>query len=73
MAGRKGCPDLLRRNEPAVLDERMRLGDLEGGVVASAFTPTVSVVSGGLLCLGGVAVIALMVPRFARWRIGDPP
>jgi MFS family permease len=50
-----------------------RLGDLEGGLVASAFTPTVSVVSGGLLCLAGVAVIAVTVPRFARWRVGDPP
>lgn len=50
-----------------------RLGDLEGGLVASAFTPTISVVSGGLLCLVGVAVIATTVPRFARWRVGDPP
>ena len=50
-----------------------RLGDLEGGLVASAFTPTVSVVSGGLLCLAGVGVIATTVPRFARWRVGDPP
>jgi hypothetical protein len=50
-----------------------RLGDLEGGLIASAFTPAISVVSGGLLCLAGVAVIASAVPRFARWRIGDPP
>ncbi len=50
-----------------------RLGDLEGGLVASAFTPTISVVSGGLLCLAGVAAIATMVPRFARWHVGDPP
>ncbi|HUI47099.1 MAG TPA: MFS transporter [Acidimicrobiia bacterium] len=50
-----------------------RLGDFEGGLVAAAFTPTVSVVSGGLLCLAGVALIATTVPRFARWRAGDPP
>jgi MFS family permease len=50
-----------------------RLGDLEGGLVASAFTPTVSVVSGGLLCLVGVGIIAAKVPRFARWHVGDPP
>ena len=49
-----------------------RLGDLEGGLVASAFTPTISVVSGGLLCLVGVGVIAAAVPRFATWRTGDP-
>jgi MFS family permease len=50
-----------------------KLGDVEGGVVASVFTPTISVVSGGLLCLAGTAVIASAVPRFARWRMGDPP
>ena len=50
-----------------------RLGDLESGLVASIFTPTVSVVSGGLLCLAGVATIALKVPRFAQWTTGDPP
>jgi len=50
-----------------------RVGDFEGGVVASIFTPEVSVVSGGLLCLLGVVVIATTVPRFARWRVGDPP
>ena len=40
--------------------------------VASIFTPEVSVVSGGLLCLAGVGVIAAPVPRFARWRVGRP-
>lgn len=50
-----------------------RLGDLESGVVASMFTPTIAVVSGGLLCLAGVGVIAAKVPRFARWTAGDPP
>jgi MFS family permease len=50
-----------------------RLGDLESGLVASIFTPTVSVVSGGLLCLAGVATIAVKVPRFAQWTTGDPP
>jgi MFS family permease len=50
-----------------------RVGDLEGGVVASIFTPTISVVSGGLLCLAGVALIATLVPRVARWHMGDPP
>jgi MFS family permease len=50
-----------------------RLGDFEAGIVASAFTPTVSIISGGVLCLVGVGVIAGFVPRFARWTPGDPP
>jgi MFS family permease len=49
-----------------------RLGDFEAGLVASAFTPTVSVVSGGVLCIAGVAVLALAVPEFARYRAGAP-
>jgi MFS family permease len=49
-----------------------RLGDLEGGIVASVFTPTVSVVSGGVICAVGVLVFAALVPAFARYRVGDP-
>jgi hypothetical protein len=49
-----------------------RLGDLEAGLVASAFTPTISVVSGGLACIAGVLVIGVMIPQFARYRVGDP-
>lgn len=47
-----------------------RLGDFEAGLVAQAFTPTVSVVSGGLLCVVGAAVLALMVPEFRRYHAG---
>jgi MFS family permease len=49
-----------------------RLGDFEAGTVASLFTPTISIVTGGLACLVGVAVLALVVPEFARYRVGDP-
>jgi MFS family permease len=70
-------PDALRGRLSAmnifVVAGGPRLGDLEAGLVATAFTPTVSVVSGGVLCLVGVAVIASTVPRFAHWRVGDPP
>jgi MFS family permease len=45
-----------------------RLGDLEAGLVASAFTPTVSVVSGGLACIAGVVVLAALMPSFAAYR-----
>jgi MFS family permease len=45
-----------------------RVGDFEAGVVASLFTPTVSVVSGGLVCIAGVVVLAAAVPEFARYE-----
>jgi hypothetical protein len=45
-----------------------RLGDFEAGAVAALTTPTVSVVSGGLICILGVAAVALAVPQFVRYR-----
>jgi MFS family permease len=50
-----------------------RLGDARAGAVAAVTSPTASVVSGGLLCVAGVALIVASVPRFAGWKIGDPP
>lgn len=47
-----------------------RLGDLEAGLVAQAFSPTVSVVSGGLLCVAGAGLIALLVPELRRYHAG---
>jgi MFS family permease len=49
-----------------------RLGDLEAGLVASAFSPTVSVVSGGLLCIAGAGLLAWLVPSFRRYHAGEP-
>ena len=49
-----------------------RLGDLEGGLVASAVSPGFSVVSGGLLCVIGAAALAIATPAFARYRVGQP-
>ncbi len=49
-----------------------RLGDLEGGLVASATSPGFSVVSGGLLCVIGAGVLAIAMPAFRRYRIGQP-
>lgn len=45
-----------------------RLGDLEAGSVAALFSPTVSVVSGGVLCIAGAALIAWLVPSFRTYR-----
>jgi MFS family permease len=52
-----------------------RLGDLEAGLVASLFSPTVSIVSGGLLCMAGAGLIAWLVPSFRRYQAlgGDEP
>lgn len=48
-----------------------RIGDLEAGLVAAAFTPMISVVSGGVAVLVGVAVLAALVPDLARYRPSD--
>jgi MFS family permease len=70
-------PDSLRGRLSAfnilVVTGGPRVGDFEAGVVAAAFSPTASVVSGGLLCLAGVGMVGTLVPRFARWQLGDPP
>lgn len=50
-----------------------RLGDLEAGLVASAFSPAVSVVSGGLLCIAGAGLLAWLVPAFRRYHAGEAP
>ena len=43
-------------------------GDFEAGMVAAATSPFVSVVSGGLACIAGVAVLSLLVPEFRRYH-----
>jgi MFS family permease len=45
-----------------------KLGDLEAGVVASVFTPTISVVSGGMACIVGAFVCAAVYPELRRYR-----
>ncbi len=47
-----------------------RLGDLEAGLVAAAFTPAISVVSGGLLCVAGAALLAWRVPELWSYHAG---
>ena len=68
-------PDALRGRlaglQIAVVTGGPRVGDLEAGAVAAAFGETVSVVSGGLACIGGALLLARLLPGFRRLRI-DP-
>ncbi len=68
-------PDRLRGRLSAihfaVVAGGPRLGDVEAGVVAALVNPLFSVVSGGLLSVAGVGVLALLVPQFARYHAGE--
>ena len=44
-----------------------RLGDVEAGAVAGLAGPRFSVASGGLACLAGVGIVALLFPALARY------
>jgi hypothetical protein len=44
-----------------------KLGDLEAGLVASAVSPTFSVISGGLACIAGAGVVAIAYPELRRY------
>ena len=43
------------------------LGNVEAGLVASVASVRTSVVSGGVLCVVGVAITALLLPKFVRY------
>jgi MFS family permease len=45
-----------------------RLGDLEAGLMAAAVSPAFSVVSGGIACVVGAAVVARAYPELRRYR-----
>lgn len=44
-----------------------RIGDVESGAVASLWTPQAAVVSGGLACIAGVPLVAMLFPALARY------
>ena len=48
-----------------------RIGDAEASAVAAVIGPQWSVVSGGLLSLAGVGILALAMPAFARIDLRD--
>ena len=70
------APDELRGRlsgiELAVVASGPSIGDVEAGAVASIFNLPVAIVSGGLLCIAGVAVLAARVPQFARYDAKNP-
>lgn len=49
-----------------------RAGDVEAGAVAAAFGETVSVISGGLLCIAAAIALAASFPSFLRYDARDP-
>ena len=69
-------PDQLRGRVMSihilVVTSGPRLGDIEAAVVASLTTPQFAVVSGGILCVLGVGVVARRFPELARHVIGRP-
>ena len=48
-----------------------RLGDVEGGLVARLASPTFSVVFGGIACVVGAGLVALLYPELRRARTPD--
>jgi MFS family permease len=49
-----------------------RIGDIEAAIVASLTSPQFAVVSGGVLCVLGVAAVAKRFPELASYAIGRP-
>jgi len=49
-----------------------RIGDIEAAVVAALTTPQFAVVSGGVLCVLGVAAVARWFPELTSYVIGRP-
>jgi MFS family permease len=65
-------PDQLRGRVTAlhslVVTSGPRLGDLEAATLASVIGPQLSVVSGGVLCILGVAIVARLFPELGAYR-----
>lgn len=65
-------PDALRGRLTAIwlaqASSAPRLGDAEAGLVAGLTTPQFSVVSGGVACVAGVALLAWLLPAFRAYQ-----
>jgi MFS family permease len=70
------APDDLRGRlsgiQFAVVTSGPALGDVEAGAVASIFNLPVAIVSGGVLCIAGVGVLAARAPQLARYDARNP-
>jgi len=58
--------------QQAVVTSGPRLGNAEAGFVAALSNVQFSVVSGGLGCVVGIAIIAKLMPGFVRYRLPTP-
>ena len=52
----------------AVVEGGPRLGDLEAGAVASLVSTEFSIVSGGVACVAGAAILVGLLPGFRHYR-----
>jgi predicted MFS family arabinose efflux permease len=72
-----GVPDELRGRmmgmQMAAVVGAPRIGDTETGVVAAAFGPVTSVISGGLACMAGALLLARLLPAFRRHEAPASP
>ena len=68
-------PDRLRGRmnaiQVAVVSGGPRLGDLESGGVATAVSPSFSVVSGGVACIVAAVAVTIALPVFWRLRLSS--
>lgn len=48
-----------------------RLGDLRVGAMSATFSPVVTLVSGGIVIVVAMLVLAFLVPSFRRYRVGE--
>lgn len=68
-------PDHLRGRMSSVfllvVTSGPRLGDVEAGAVAGLAGPRLSVTSGGLACLAGVALVAVAFPALVRYDAAE--
>ncbi len=44
-----------------------KLGDAEAGIVASLFSLKTSIVSGGIFCVVGTALLCALIPQFVNY------